>query len=100
MCRKPNRRKRRRKETGSRGRTAWTHDHASLTTGQPWCSLAGTILMLLERCVLSYFWTLGFALDLPVLGLLGLLFNLSSLGLASTHIFLLKLGPNHANLQS
>jgi len=43
--------------------------------------------------------TSGFALDLPVLGLLGLLFNLSSLGLASTHIFFLKLGPNHTNLQ-
>ena len=45
-------------------------------------------------------WTPGFALDFHVLGLLGLLFNLSSLGLASTHIFLLKIGPDHANLQS
>ena len=45
-------------------------------------------------------YTPGFALDFYVLGLLGLLFNLSSLGLASTHIFLPKRGPNHANLQS
>ena len=78
----------------------WSLGRVSLTTGQPWCSLAGVVLMLLERCVLSYFWTSGFALDLPILGLLGLLFNLSSLGLPSTHILLLKLGPNHANLQS
>jgi len=46
------------------------------------------------------FWASGFALDLPVLGLLSLLFNLSSLGLASTDLVHLKLGPNHANLQS
>jgi len=46
------------------------------------------------------FWASRFALDLPVLGLLDFLFNLSSLGLASTHLFLLKLGSNHANLQS
>ena len=45
-------------------------------------------------------WTSEFALDLHVLGLLGLLFNVSSLGLASTHLFLLKLAPNHANQQS
>ena len=34
------------------------------------------------------------------LGHIRLASQLSSLGLASTHTFLLKLGPNHANLQS
>ena len=74
--------------------------HVVNTTGQSWCYLAGVVSILLERCVLSYFWTSKFALDLHVLGILGLLFNLSSLGLASTHLFLLKLGMNHANMQS
>ena len=69
-------------------------------TVSSWWALPGLVLNFLERPILVYFLGLGIALDLPVLGLLGLLFNLSSLGLASTHLFLLKLGLNHANLQS
>ena len=43
---------------------------------------------------------LGICLGSSCFGLIGLAFQLSSLSLASTHIFLLKVGPNHANLQS
>ena len=62
----------------------------------PWCSLPGPIPTLLERCVLSYFvpW------DLPWIFMFWAYWAcFSTLGLASTHLFLLKLGPNHANLQ-
>jgi len=98
----------RRKKRG-RGRTVvrpLTPDHAPLTTargenyGPPvvpsvWRGPGTSRTMHFELL-----WTPGFALNFHVLGLLGLLFNLSSLGLASTHIFHPKCGLNDANLQS
>ena len=87
------------RDTGTHDRAPPTTSHGGPTVSPRW-ALPGPIPIFLERRGLVYFWASGYSLDLPVLGLLDLLFNLSSLGLASTHLFLLKLGPNHANLQS
>jgi len=91
---------------GTHGHAPQTHNRASLTTvrGEHY----GPTMVSSSCRGFDTSWTLRFELLLvhriclrsSCFGPIGLAFQLSLFGLASTHIFLLKLGPNHANLQS